>query len=125
MRKIQLIAALLLVFVVAAHAQKQCWEINPETNGIEMLLSDETIPYSDHIEMSGEMVSFVTRWNIDGDRNFSQERSLVFPMLRTIPNNTHGSLRKKYEKESFPAILANGVAEPELAVSFTPAASKT
>ena len=92
MKKIQLIIALLLMSVVTVSAQKQCWTINPETNAIEMILSEETLPYSDHIEMSGEMVSFVTRWNVDAKKNFSQERSLVFPMLRTIPNNTHGSL---------------------------------
>ena len=91
MKKIKLIVLLLLA-AVAVKAQKQCWTINPETNAIEMILSDQTIPYSDHIEMSGEMVSFVTRWSIDEMKNFSQERSLVFPMLRTIPNNTHASL---------------------------------
>lgn len=42
-RKIQLFVALLLMFATTSHAQKQCWEINPETKGIEMLLSDETI----------------------------------------------------------------------------------
>lgn len=113
-RKIHLIAAMLLVFVVAAHAQKQCWEINPETNGIEMLLSDETIPYSDHIEMSGEMVSFVTRWNIDGNRNFSQERSLVFPMLRTIPNNTHASLMQRIQTDIVSLLGVNGLTPVQL-----------
>ncbi|MBR5891080.1 MAG: hypothetical protein IKZ18_03520, partial [Bacteroidaceae bacterium] len=82
MRKIQLLIALLLMSVVTVSAQKQCWTINPETNAIEMILNDETLPYSDHMEMSGEMVSFVTRWNVDANKNFSQERSLVFPMLR-------------------------------------------
>ena len=113
-RKIQLFVALLLMFATTSHAQKQCWEINPETKGIEMLLSDETIPYADHIEMSGEMVSFVTRWNIDEQKNFSQERSLVFPMLRTIPNNTHGSLMYRMQTDIVSLIGVNGLAPVQL-----------
>ena len=113
-RKIQLFVALLLMFATTSRAQKQCWEINPETKGIEMLLSDETIPYADHIEMSGEMVSFVTRWNIDEQKNFSQERSLVFPMLRTIPNNTHGSLMYRMQTDIVSLIGVNGLAPVQL-----------
>ena len=99
---------------ITAKAQKQCWTINPETNAIEMILSDETIPYSDHIEMSGEMVSFVTRWNIDEQKNFTQERSLVFPMLRTIPNNTHASLMYRMQTDIVSLLGVNGLAPVQL-----------
>ena len=114
MKKIQLIVALLLVLAVTAHAQKQCWKINAETNAIEMQLTDENIPYSDHMEMSGEMVSFVTRWNIDENKNFSQERSLVFPMLRTIPNNTHASLMQRMQTDIVSLMGVNGLAPVQL-----------
>lgn len=115
MKKIKLIVLLLLT-AVAVKAQKQCWTINPETNAIEMILSDQTIPYSDHIEMSGEMVSFVTRWNIDEMKNFSQERSLVFPMLRTIPNNTHASLMYRMQTDIVSLLGVNGLAPVQLGV---------
>ena len=115
MKKIKLIVLLLLA-AVAVKAQKQCWTINPETNAIEMILSDQTIPYSDHIEMSGEMVSFVTRWNIDEMKNFSQERSLVFPMLRTIPNNTHASLMYRMQTDIVSLLGVNGLAPVQLGV---------
>ena len=115
MKKIKLIVLLLLA-AVAVKAQKQCWTINPETNAIEMILSDQTIPYSDHIEMSGEMVSFVTRWNIDEMKNFSQERSLVFPMLRTIPNNTHASLMYRMQTDIISLLGVNGLAPVQLGV---------
>ena len=114
MKKIQLIIALLLMSVVTVSAQKQCWTINPETNAIEMILNDETLPYSDHMEMSGEMVSFVTRWNIDANKNFSQERSLVFPMLRTIPNNTHGSLMYRVQTDVISMLGINNLAPVQL-----------
>lgn len=115
MKKIKLIVLLLLA-AVAVKAQKQCWTINPETNAIEMILSDQTIPYSDHIEMSGEMMSFVTRWNIDEMKNFSQERSLVFPMLRTIPNNTHASLMYRMQTDIVSLLGVNGLAPVQLGV---------
>lgn len=115
MKKIKLIVLLLLA-AVAVKAQKQCWTINPETNAIEMILSDQTIPYSDHIEMSGEMVSFVTRWNIDEMKNFSQERSLVFPMLRTIPNNTHASLMYRMQTDIVSLLGVNGLSPVQLGV---------
>ena len=115
MKKIKLIVLLLLA-AVAVKAQNQCWTINPETNAIEMILSDQTIPYSDHIEMSGEMVSFVTRWNIDEMKNFSQERSLVFPMLRTIPNNTHASLMYRMQTDIISLLGVNGLAPVQLGV---------
>jgi hypothetical protein len=56
------------MLATTSYAQQQCWTINPATKGIEMLLTDDTLPYADHIEMSGEMVSFVTRWAIDEER---------------------------------------------------------
>ena len=117
MKRLHLFFPLLLVAALTANAQKECWTINPETNGIEMILSDENLPYSDHIEMSGEMVSFVTRWGIDSRRNFSQERSLVFPMLRTIPNNTHGSLMYRVQTDVVSMLGVNNMAPVQLGVT--------
>lgn len=68
------------------------WTLSPNGNGIILTPSDANIPYEDHIEMSGEQMAFVLRWGVGSDKSFHSERSLVFPMLRTIPNNTHASL---------------------------------
>lgn len=67
------------------------WTILPDRQGI---IWDATkgLPHEDHIEMSGEKVSCVIRWGVAADGSFHSEKSLVFPMLRTIPNNTHASL---------------------------------
>ncbi len=114
MKRIKLIAAVLIA-ALTAKAQKQCWTINPETNAIEMKINEAGVtPYSDHIEMSGEMVSFVTRWNLDARKNFSQERSLVFPMLRTIPNNTHASLMYRMQTDIVSLLGINGMAPVQL-----------
>jgi hypothetical protein len=50
------------------------------------------LPHKDHVEMSGEQMAFVLRWAINADGVLDLDRSLVFPMLRTIPNDTHASL---------------------------------
>ena len=38
------------------------------------------------------MMATVLYWGIDKEQKFILDRSLVFPMLRRIPNDTHGSL---------------------------------
>ncbi len=78
--------------LIATLISSLCWVLSPDGNGISLNLSDSALPYDDHIEMSGEQMAFVLRWGVGSDRSFHSERSLVFPMLRTIPNNTHASL---------------------------------
>ena len=67
-------------------------------------------PHDDHIEMSGERMAFVLRWGIDPNGAFRQERSLVFPLLRTVPNDTHASLMYRMATD-IPSLLGvNGLA---------------
>ena len=46
--------------------------------------------------MSGLRISAVLRYGVGADGSFRFERSIVWPMLRTIPNNTHGSLMRRF-----------------------------
>lgn len=50
------------------------------------------IPHYDSVEMTGESTSLVLRWGVDSEGTFHEDRSLVFPLLRTVPNDTHASL---------------------------------
>ena len=90
MKKIMTALAAVTLSVNMTNAQTY-WTIKTD-NSIELNPESISLPYSDHIEMSGEQVSCVIRWGIDEEGLFSQERSLVFPMLRRIPNDTHASL---------------------------------
>lgn len=84
----------LFVFVAAASsavAAQPRWTLLPD-GGIEWRPAAGTLPHADHIEMSGESMAFVLRWGVDSAGAFACERSLVFPMLRTLPNLTHSSL---------------------------------
>jgi hypothetical protein len=70
------------------------WEIN--TSGGITWSVDSRIPHHDHIEMSGEQISVVLRYGVDEEGAFVLERSFVWPMLRTIPNDTHASLMRRF-----------------------------
>lgn len=67
------------------------WEINSK-GAIQWNVDKAQLPHKDHVEMSGEQMAFVLRWAINADGVLDLDRSLVFPMLRTIPNDTHASL---------------------------------
>ena len=68
----------------------------------------DNLPHDDHIEMSGRKISAVIRYGVDEQGEFHSSRSLVWPMLRTIPNNTHASLTRRFEMDGFDLVLANG-----------------
>lgn len=87
----RLVLGAVALLALAAGAQTR-WNIIPDSNAIRMDVRSAALPHSDHIEMSGEMMSTVLYWNLDSNGTFGVNRSLVFPMLRTIPNNTHASL---------------------------------
>ncbi len=84
------------------------WKILPSEQGIVLDASSASLPIEDHLEMSGEQVSCVLRWGIDKDRAFHNEKSLVFPLLRTIPNNTHASLNYRISTDIPSLLTING-----------------
>ncbi len=92
---------ILSFFTLLMNAQTR-WTFQPD-GGIRWDVKKD-IPHSDHIEMSGEKVSVVLRYGVKEDGSFSLERSMVWPMLRTIPNNTHASLMQRYAID-FPSLL--------------------
>ncbi|MBD5233988.1 MAG: hypothetical protein HDS65_07420 [Bacteroidales bacterium] len=100
-------AASLLSSVSAPAAEKgqSRWQID-ESGAIEWNI-DGSIPHYDHIEMSGEKVSAVLRYGVNPDGSFSLERSVVWPMLRTIPNNTHASLTRRFAHDFISPVMVN------------------
>ena len=102
-----LVIPLILAALAASPDTKENWSLSKDGNGIVLDPSTATLPYSDHIEMSGEQMAFVLRWSVGEDRSFSSERSLVFPMLRTIPNNIHASLMRRIATD-IPSLLSVG-----------------
>lgn len=74
--------------------------------------------HCDDVEMSGFMADFIVKYGVDADGGLVLSRYSAFPSLRVIPNNTHGTLRRTYDNNNFPKILADGEEQAEEAVSF-------
>lgn len=76
-----------------AKQEKDYWHLNNQ-GGITWTYDNRE--HTDHIEMSGRQMSVVLRYGIkNGD--FVCNRGMVWPMLRTVPNDTHASLQRHIE----------------------------
>ena len=106
MYKHLLLSIVLSITVLSAYATPS-WKINSK-GGIEWNIEKGQLPHKDHIEMSGEQMAFVLRWGIDANGALDLERSLVFPLLRTIPNNTHASLMHRFATDVISLVSVNG-----------------
>ena len=99
---------MLLSCLPLASIASPVWTLSPE-GGIRLDPATTQLPYYDHIEMSGQMMSSVIRWGVETDGRFTEERSLVFPMLRTVPNNTHASLMHRIGTDIPSLLSVNGL----------------
>ncbi len=108
MNKFRTILAICLATVTLSIKAEETtrWQITKDTaitwNG------SFRIPHSDHIEMSGKTVSIVFRYGINPDGSFHINKSMVWPMLRTVPNNTHASLMRRYGWDILSSVTVNG-----------------
>lgn len=57
--------------------------------------------------MSGKFISTVVRYGVNPDQSFFLSRDIVWPMLRTIPNNTHASLTRTFNIDMVDMIFVN------------------
>lgn len=75
------------------------WQI--DGNAIRWQVADT---HRDQLEMSGRQVSAVIDYGSQADGTLLLTRTVVWPMLRTIPDDTHASLLRKFGPEATPAI---------------------
>ena len=64
--------------------------------------------HRDQLEMSGRQVSAVIDYGSQADGSLLLARTVVWPMLRTIPDDTHASLIRKFGAEASPVIAIDG-----------------
>jgi len=83
------------------------WQIESD-GGITWVVRAGEGPHDDHIEMSGRRVSLILGYATKENGALVLHRILVWPALRTIPNNTHGSLAHDFGHEFFPEITVDG-----------------
>ncbi len=67
----------------------------------------ENDSHLDHVEMSGFYISAIVHYGVENGQ-LKQKTHLVFPMLRTIPNDTHASLSHEISSDSLGKIKVNG-----------------
>jgi hypothetical protein len=91
------------------------WKIDPD-GGITWEVRGG-LPHQDQIEMSGRKVSLILTYGVRENGSPSLTRQLVFPTLRTIPNDTHASLSYTFADDSTPRLFIAGHAVATEAVS--------
>ena len=101
------IILLLSIFVaLTIQAKENRWSINGP-HSVQWETSKGELPYTDHIEMSGHRASVVYYWGVNEKKQFQMDRHMVFPMLRTIPNNTHASWMPRCDVDFLKGMTAN------------------
>lgn len=106
MKKSIFITLLCLACSLTGHANEY-WKINNADKSIVWQVEDG-VAHSDHLEMAGKQVAAVLRYGVNADGAFKIEKSIVWPMLRTIPNDTHASLNRRYSWDVLNGISING-----------------
>ncbi|MBS3915659.1 MAG: hypothetical protein KG003_14285, partial [Bacteroidetes bacterium] len=105
LRNFFLVVTLLSITLPAFSQDDRRWQMNSD-GSIEWFIGNR-IPHDDHIELSGKQISCVLRYGVASDSSFHASRSLVWPMLRTIPNNTHASLTRRFAQDAFEMVTVN------------------
>jgi len=104
-RAILMVTCLCVTYGKSFSQDYRRWQMNAD--GSISWQINNAIPHSDHIEMSGKRISCVLRYGVSADSSFHATRSLVWPMLRTIPNNTHASLIRRFALDGFDLATVN------------------
>lgn len=100
-----IICIILLLNLLVSNAQSR-WTLNQD--GSISWYVKENDPHKDHIEMAGLKVATVLRYGVSDSGAFLLNRSMVWPMLRTIPNNTHASLMRRFAMNVLDQLTING-----------------
>jgi len=106
LRKLSFLLLMGLMSSVMAQENVNRWEMNDQ-GGITWKI-DDRVPHHDHIEMSGKRISTVISYGVESDNTFFIKRDLVWPLLCTIPNNTHASLMHAFSDDIIKTIKVNG-----------------
>ncbi len=86
---------------------RQYWNID-SVGGITWNVANPGEGHSDHIEMAGKKVATVLRYGVDDKGAFSVNKSMIWPMLRIIPNNTGGCVMRRFDWDPLAAVTING-----------------
>lgn len=103
MKKLTLLL-IALMYLGITHA-KQYWKIDGDNRIIWQVEKGEA--HHDHIEMAGKRMAVVLRYGVTKDGRFEMKKSMIWPMLRTKPNDTHASLMRRFDWNPLDGITVN------------------
>ena len=110
----------LLIALFLANTSPCLAAVNPDLNSLADGLDDrwqleaDSIRWQvedahrDHLEFSGEQVSAIIYYGADARGDLALKRKVVWPMLRTIPNDTHASLIHEFPLSAAPVVRVGG-----------------
>lgn len=107
---------LFLLYGFDVNAQDLRWHLQ-KNGGIEWTVK-KNAKHTDQIEMSGKQISAIITYGVNDKNNLILKRKLVFPMLRTIPNDTRGSLIRDFDQVT-PPVLIDGTPLSEQPLAFS------
>ena len=108
MKKAKVFLSVILLGCLSANAHAQRWQLDEEAAGITWQVGRHPLPHRDHIEMSGKQMSVVLRYGVNADGTFRINKGMVWPLLRTVPNDTHASLMRHLDWDPVTAVTVNG-----------------
>lgn len=99
------LSVLCMATLAGTAATENRWQIRPDGSTVWQV--GKNLPHEDHIEMSGRQVSVVFRYGVDSNKHLLINKSMIWPMLRTKPNDTSASLMRRFEWDPIAAIVTN------------------
>ena len=87
------------------YSQNTKWKITNDNAIVWKVSKNET--HIDNIEMSGFFTAAIVYYGVEKGI-LKQKVKLIFPMLRTIPNDTHASLIHDFNSDTFQKVKVNG-----------------
>ena len=95
-----------LLWLPAWSAAQSRWSL-AEDGGITWEVKRGDV-HQDQIEMSGLRISAIVTYGVRENGALTLTRQVVFPWLRTIPNDTHASLSYTFAEDATPRVFIGG-----------------
>jgi hypothetical protein len=112
-RKSAVVPAVLLWTAAPALAQSR-WKLSGDGGIVWEVKRGDA--HQDQIEMSGRKISAIVTYGVRENGALTLTRQLVFPSLRTIPNDTHASLSYTFAEDAAPRVFLGGRLAREVVV---------
>jgi hypothetical protein len=112
-----LLSVILIVITIFIGSAQSRWNLEPDGSISWTVKKGEA--HSDNIEMSGRFISMINTYGIDEKGKLISVKQLVFPMFRTIPNDTHASFIYTFGSDTESNIKINNRPVSEQIIRFS------